>query len=97
MSIRHTVVSDESDNLLDSASLLVTDIAATIGRLDSESFQQLRPGTRNSETVLSEFLKLVQKRHTETTCIIKRPTLDAFVQIVRQFVQEPNQELRWKP
>ena len=91
MSIRHTVVSDESDNLLDSASLLVTDIAATIGRLDSESFQQLRPGTRNSETVLSEFLKLVQK------CIIKRPTLDAFVQIVRQFVQEPNQELRWKP
>ena len=97
MSIRHTVVSDDSDNLLDSASLLVTDIAATIGRLDSEAFQQLRPGTRNSETVLSEMQRLVQKRHTETASRIERPTLDAFVQTVRQFAQDPNQELRWKP
>ena len=96
MNIRQGVFSDDSDNLLESASMLVTDIAATIGCLDSESFQQLRPGVRNSETVLAELKGLVEKRHNETNSRIPRPTRNAFELVVREFAQQPDQELRWE-
>ena len=94
--IRYVVGGDDYENLLESASLLVTDLAAAIGSLDSEKFQQLSPGVKNSETVLSELKRLVQKRHSETSSRIPRPTRLAFEQIVHAFAQQPDKELRWK-